>query len=331
MGTGPFAFELWEKDVRIVLRANDLYWAGRPHIDKLIFKPIKNPHARLKELQAGGLSGMDNPALADLPSIIKDSRARLLSRPGINVCYLAMNTLKGPFRKKKVRQAVAFAINKARLIESAYDGMAEPAVTMCPKTLRGHNPRIVDRRPAYEKAKDLLKAAHFSDGFTCTLYHMANQRAYITNPTGTAIQIQQDLKQIGIKVKLKKLDWAAYLPAVQNGEHDMCLLGWMADIADPDNFLYVLLDKENAVKGQANNVSFYQGERVHKLLLEAQAVSAWEVRQRLYWEVQDILFDEVPVVPLVTVPDFRVVRKDVRGYTIYPAGGEYFRHVSLAK
>ncbi len=180
-------------------------------------------------------------------------------------------------------------------------------------------------------AKDLLAKARVPDGFECTLYHMANQRAYITNPSGTAIQIQQDLKQIGIKVKLKKLDWSAYLAAVKNGEHDMCLLGWMADIADPDNFLYVLLDKENAVKGQANNVSFYQGERVHNLLLRAQAESAWPIRERLYHEVQDIVFKECPVIPLVTVPDFRVLRKDVRGYTIYPAGGEYFRSVSLAK
>jgi len=128
-----------------------------------------------------------------------------------------------------------------------------------------------------------------------------------------------------------KLEWSALLKATQNGEHDMCLMGWMADIFDPDNFLYVLLDKDNAVPGVANNLSFYTGQRVHEKLLEAQRTYDWFKRERLYHDVQEILFEEVPTVPLATVPDFRVLRQDVRGYTIYPAGGEYFRHVSFAR
>jgi ABC-type transport system substrate-binding protein len=93
----------------------------------------------------------------------------------------------------------------------------------------------------------------------------------------------------------------------------------------------VLLDKDNAVKGIANNVSFYTGERVHNLLVKAQRSFDWSVREMAYHEAQDQLLDDVPVVPLVTVPDLRVLRRNVRGYTIYPAGGEYFRHVSFEK
>jgi peptide/nickel transport system substrate-binding protein len=111
----------------------------------------------------------------------------------------------------------------------------------------------------------------------------------------------------------------------------MCIMGWMADIFDPDNFLYVLLDKDNAVEGVANNLSFYKGDRVHDLLMRAQRTYDWHTRERLYHEAQEILHEEVPTVPLVTVPDFRVLRKNVRGYSIYPAGGEFFRHVSFGK
>jgi peptide/nickel transport system substrate-binding protein len=105
----------------------------------------------------------------------------------------------------------------------------------------------------------------------------------------------------------------------------------MADIGDPDNFLYVLLDRDNARVGSANNVSFYRGEKVHSLLLAAQRSYDLKERVRLYHEAQRILFEEVPTVPLVTVPDFRILRREVSGYTIYPAGGEYFREVSIAK
>jgi len=330
VGTGPFVFGEWITGVRIVLGANPDYWGGAPHVDKLIFKPVKNNHARLKEVESGGLSGMDNPALTDLAAIQGNKRLRLVSRPGINVCYLALNTLKRPFDDIRVRQALAFAIDKKRIIEASYGGVGEPAPTMCPKIMPGHKP-IADRRPNATRARALLEEAGLADGFETTLTYFANPRTYLTNPSSTAIQIQQDLKAIGIKVKFNKLDWNSWLTATQNGEHEMCLAGWMADIFDPDNFLYVLLDKENAVKGSSNNLSFYRSDRVHRLLLEAQQVYRMSKRIEIYHKVQEIVFDECPVIPLVTVPDFRVLRRNVRDYTIYPAGGEYFRLVSFSK
>ncbi|MHC4667462.1 MAG: ABC transporter substrate-binding protein [Planctomycetota bacterium] len=330
VGTGPFVFEKWEKDSHIILRANKAHFSGPPPIDKLIFKPIKDPQARLKELEAGSIHGMDNPSLEDLQGAHRHPRLRLLSRPGINVCYLAMHTQKKPFDDVRVRQAVAFAIDKRRLIAAAYNGMAEPAVSMCPKSMTGHHV-MIDRVRNPKRARELLKAAGLRKGFVTTLWYGHSQRTYLPNPGNTAIQIQQDLKEIGVEVKLKKMEWSAYLSATQNGQHEMCLLGWMADIFDPDNFLYVLLDKDNAVPGVANNVSFYRGERVHQRLIEAQRSYAWHVRKRLYKEAQEILLEEVPVIPLATVPDFRILRREVRGYTIYPAGGEYFRHVSFAR
>jgi peptide/nickel transport system substrate-binding protein len=331
VGSGPFAFEKWEKDEHITLRANKEYWNGAPHIDKLIFKPIIDAQTRLKELESGTIHGMENPELRDLEIIRKNKDLRLLGSPGINVCYLAMHTGKKPFDDARVRQAVAFAIDKRRIIKAAYNSMAEPAVTMCPKTMAGFDKDLIDRTRDVARAKRLLASAGYADGFKTSLSYPASQRTYLPDPPTTAIQIQADLKEIGIEVDLKKREWSALVKETQNGEHEMCLMGWMADIFDPDNFLYVLLDKENAVEGTANNLSFYKGERVHELLIEAQRTYDWHRRERLYKQAQEILLEEAPTVPLATVPDFRVVRSDVRGYTIYPAGGEFFRHVSFAR
>ena len=222
-------------------------------------------------------------------------------------------------------------IDKERLIRAAYDGdKGEPAVSMCPKGMLGHL-ELEDRKPDPAAARTLLAEAGFPDGFETELWHGDVQRAYLPDPDGVAIQIQQDLKEIGIRARIRKVEWSAYIPATQRGEHPMCLLGWMADIGDPDNFLYVLLDKDNARVGSANNVSFYSGEKVHELLLAAQKSYDTERRVQLYHEAQRILFQEVPTIPLVTVPDFRILRNEVSGYTIYPAGGEYFRKVSLER
>ncbi|HEX5138285.1 MAG TPA: ABC transporter substrate-binding protein [Planctomycetota bacterium] len=331
VGSGPFVFESWEKDSRITLRANKDYWGGAPRIDKLIFKPIVDAQTRLKELEAGSIHGMDNPELRDLEIIQRNPDLRLLGSPGINVCYLAMHTGKKPFDDVRVRQAVAFAIDKRRIIAAAYNNIGKPAVSMCPETMVGFDRTLIDRTRDVGRAKRLLAEAGYADGFKTSLSYPASQRTYLPDPPTTAIQIQQDLKEVGIEVELRKRDWSALIKETQNGEHEMCLMGWMADIFDPDNFLYVLLDRENAVEGTANNLSFYKGDRVHELLKEAQASYDIHRRERLYKEAQEILFEEAPTVPLVTVPDFRVVRKDVRGYTIYPAGGEFFRHVSFAR
>ncbi|MHC4225109.1 MAG: ABC transporter substrate-binding protein, partial [Planctomycetota bacterium] len=310
VGTGPFVFKEWKEDERIVLEANPDHFMGRPPIDRLVFRPVKSAHARLKDLQAGGIQGMDNPDLVDIDSANADERLRVLSRPGLNVCYLAMNTLKAPFDDVRVRQAVAWVINKRRLIQAAYNGRGEPAVTMCPKTMVGHL-ALKDREPDAARARALLEEAGFPNGFETELWHGDVQRAYMLDPDGVAIQIQQDLKEIGIQARIRKMEWSAYIPATQRGEHPMCLLGWMADIGDPDNFLYVLLDRDNARPGSANNVSFYEGEKVHGLLLAAQRSYDARERVRLYHEAQRILFDEVPTVPLVTVPDFRILRREV--------------------
>lgn len=331
VGTGPFVFESWAKDEQIVLRANEQYFLGRPHLDKLVFRPVANNQACLKELESGTIHGMDHLDPADLEPVSRDGRLRLLSRPGLNVCYLAMHTGKKPFNDARVRRAVAFAIDKPRLIEAAYNGIAQPAATICPPGLRGHL-RKIDRRPNLVEARALLRDAGYPDGFDVTLSYGNAGRAYLPKPGDAAIQIQQDLREIGVRVKLEAVEWSSYTAMTRNGEHAMCLYGWMADVGDADNFLFVLLDATNARDdGSASNVSFYKGERVSRLLHQAQETADESLRSRHYEEAQEILFEEVPVVPLAHVPDFRVLRKEVRGYTIYPAGGEYFRGVSFGQ
>jgi len=331
VGSGPFSFVEWKKDEHIKLKANEGHFSGKPGVDLLIFKPVKVAQARLKELESGEIDGMDNPDLVDVSRLMAlGSELQLKRSPGINVCYLAMNTEKPPFDDKRVRQAVASCIDKERLIEAAYSGIGEPAVSMCPATMKGHL-ALEDRKPDPAKARALLAAAGHPDGLEVELWYPAIQRAYLPDSAATAIQIQQDLKAAGITVKLKKREWSAYLKATGNGAHQMCIIGWMADIGDPDNYLYVLLDKENARRPGANNRSFYKSDEYSALVTKARHTLDWDKRLELYHEAQRVLFEDVPCVPLVTVPDFRVLAPGVSGYTIYPAGGEYFRDVKVAR
>ena len=329
VGSGPFRFVEWKTAEYIKLKANPDHFAGKPAIDMLIFKPIKEAQPRLKELESGSLNGMDNPHPIDIRRLAEDGTdLNVLRSPGINVCYLAMNTQKKPFDNKKVRQAVAFAIDKKRLIEAAYAGIGEPAVSMCPVSLKGHL-AMEDRKPDIARAKALLAEAGYPNGFETEFWYPVIQRAYLPDSSATAIQIQQDLKAIGITAKLKKVEWIPFLAGTAGGSHELCIMGWMADFGDPDNFLFTLLDKSQAIPPKANNRSFYMSDAFSKLVTQARYTVGWEQRKALYAAAQRIAFEDVPVVPLVTVPDFRILAPNVTGYAIYPAGGEYFREVGF--
>lgn len=330
IGSGPFRFVDWKKDEYIKLKANADHFAGKPSVSMLIFKPIKVAQTRLKELESGSIHGMDNPDLVDVRRLRDSKDMNVLSAPGINVCYLAMNTQRKPYTDKRVRQALAFAIDKSRLIRAAYAGIGKPAVSMCPETMKGHL-AIEDRKPDIAKAKQLLADAGYPNGFDTVLWYPVIQRAYLPDSGATAIQIQQDLKLIGVRAKLKKVEWPAYLAGTGNGAHDLCILGWMADYGDPDDYLNTLLHKNNAKTPGAENRSFYKDDEYSALITKARFTTAWSERVKLYAAAQRKLFEDVPCVPLVTVPDFRILANGVSGYTIYPAGGEYFREVKIAR
>jgi ABC-type transport system substrate-binding protein len=131
------------------------------------------------------------------------------------------------------------------------------------------------------------------------LHHGNNSRPYMPWPEDVAKQVAASLEEVGFRVEIRKEDWASYLKLVQDGKHQMALLGWSADIPDADNFLYVLLDKDNARVGSANNISFYTSEEVHERLVAARRSTDAAERLRLYTEAQEIIAREAPMVPLV--------------------------------
>ena len=299
IGSGPFVFKRWEKNQKIILTANDNYWGGRPYVDQVIVRCIPDNSTRLLEMLAGKIHVMDNPSPDDIGVLETKLKGKVSfgKMPGLNVGYLAMNHEKKPFDQVKVRQAVAHAINKKAIVDAVYAGYGQAAVNPMPPTLWGYNDRVgtYDYNP--EKAKQLLKEAGFPNGFETTIYAMPVPRPYMPNGRKVAEAIQGDLGKVGIKVKIISYEWGTYLEKTGNGEHDMALLGWTGDIGDPDNFLYVLLDKDNAVK-PAQNISFYKSDKLHEILVQAKRESDQKKRAELYVKAQSIIFDDAAIIPI---------------------------------
>lgn len=329
VGTGPFKFEEWIQDDKVTLVKNEDYWGEKAKVDKLVFRSIPDNSARFLELQAGTIDMMDGLNPDDVAAAKANDQFQVILRPSMNVGYLAMHTEKKPFDNVLVRQAINHAVNKQAIIDAFFAGLAKPAKNPMPPSLWGYNDDIVPYEYDPAKAKELLAQAGYPDGFKTTLWAMPVPRPYMPQGQKIAEAIQADLAAVGIEAEIVSYEWGIYLEKAENGEHDMILLGWIGDNGDPDNFLYALLDKDNAVKGSSNNYAFYKSDAVHNLLIKAQREMDQDKRAELYKEAQVIIHEDAPWVPLDHSTDPLILMKYVKGYVPHPTGIEKVNTVSV--
>lgn len=329
VGTGPFVFEEWVPDDQITLKKNEDYFGEVAKLDKVVFKTIPDNGARFMELQSGTIDVMNGLNPQDIQTVEGDDNLQIIRRPSMNVAYMAMNTDKeGPMADKKVRQAINMAVDKEQLI-TLFEGVGKAAKNPIPPSLWGYNDDVEDYKYDPDKAKALLAEAGYADGFDVSLYIFSNPRDYMPQPKVTAQAIQEMLKKVNINVKIVESDWDTHLEATENGKHDMAFLGWTGDNGDPDNFLYVLLDKDNAKMGSAGNIAFYKSDELHDLLKQAQVEMDQEKRSDLYKKAQELVHEDAPWLPIAHTTPPLAANKKVKNYQPHPTGGEAFNLVDI--
>lgn len=327
VGTGPFKFVEWKRNDTITLEKNPDYWnAGFPKLDKLVFKVIPENTARLTALTSGEIDMMDGLNPDDAQTVKDNSDLQLILRPSMNLGFVGFNIEKKPLDNPKVREALAYAINKPAIIEAFFAGLGQPAVNPMPPSIWGHNNEIKDREFSIDKAKQLLSDAGFPNGFKIKFWAMPVARPYMPDGVKIAEAIQQDLKKIGVEAEIVTMEWATYLEKTKKGEQEMFMLGWTGDNGDPDNFLATLLDKNNI---GGNNRTRWANEDAHKLLMAAQSATTKEEREKLYYQVQEIIFKDVPMVPLAHSTPALAARTNIIDYKPHPKGSESLEKVDL--
>lgn len=328
VGTGPFKFVSWAKDDKIVLEKNPDYFGEVAKIDEVIFRVIPDNGARYMELQAGSIDLMTGLNPQDIAGVEDNEDLQIIRRPSMNVAYMALNTDKEELSDKRVRQAINYAVNKEEIM-TLFEGIGKAAKNPMPPSLWGYNDDIEDYSYDPEEAKRLLAEAGYGDGLELTLYSMSNPRPYLPQPKLIAQAIQQMLGEVGITLEIVESDWDTHLTVTENGEHDMAFLGWTGDNGDPDNFLYVLLDKDNAKLGSAGNIAFYKSDEVHDLLKAAQTEMDKDVRTEYYLEAQEIIHEDAPWVPIAHTTPPLAASKEVKNYVPHATGSEPFNRLDM--
>ena len=324
VGTGPFELEAWNKGEQVVLRRFDGYWGHRPGLDRIVFEVDPDARQRLIDLESGSVDLATAILPDEQPFVELHPDLVLHHTPGNDVSYLAMNTMHKPFDDVRVRRAANFAVNKEPIVKLAYQGRAVPADSPLPPSEWGfHEPRV---RYGYDPAmaKKLLAEAAadgtFDPNQVFKLYAPSTPRPYVSQPERVARFLQASLEQAGIHTELVLQPYAAHRASVENGEHDLCVFGWVGDTGDPDNFLYVLFHSDNANIGGAQNVAFYRDATVDQWLEQAQGVADETTRSGLYAAVQDRLAADAPWVPIAHSELVVAGRVELEGVILSPTG-----------
>jgi dipeptide transport system substrate-binding protein len=328
IGTGPFVFVGYNKDVAVRFRAFPDYWAGRQPIETLVFSITPNAAVRLTKLRSGECHVMAYPNPADVARIASDPVLTLLSQEGLNIGYLGLNTKAKPFDDVRVRRALNLAVDRAAIVDAVYGGAGTVAKNPIPPMLWSYNAEIPDYPFDPEGARRLLAEAGYPAGFESELWYLPVSRPYNPNGKRVAEMIQADLARLGVRLDLRTADWAAYRTKLLAGETPMALFGWTGDLGDPDNFLDVLLGC-NAARPGGNNIAKWCDPAYDDLVTRAKRTLDRDERERLYREAQVIFKREAPWVPMAHSLVYMATRKEVVGFRMDLLGRQNFDGVDL--
>ena len=221
-----------------------------------------------------------------------------------------------------------YARDRDAILKEVYQGAGQKAKNLIPPTIWSYNDAVKDDPYDPEAAKKLLAEAGFPNGMETDLWAMPVQRPYNPNAKRIAELMQADLAKIGVKAEIKSFEWGEYRKRMQNGEHQMGMLGWTGDNGDPDNFMGVLLSCGSAREG-GQNVAKWCNEDFTKLIDEAKASSDVAQRTKLYEQAQVIFKEHAPWFTIAHAVQLKPVNKRVIDFKLSPFGRHTFYGVDV--
>lgn len=331
VGTGPYRFKEWVAGQRVVLTSNHDYFEGRPYVDRYVYRIIPDSSTMYMELKAGGVDLM---GLSPVQYQRQTNKPEFLSRfskyryPASMYTYLGYNLRHPLFSDKRIRQAIASAINKEEIIQGVLLGMGQVAHGPYKPGTWPYNPGIRDFEYNPAKARQLLAEAGWQkmnadgilvkDGKPFSFTILTNQGNDLREKT--SLIIQQRLRSVGIDMKFRKIEWASFLKNfIDKGDFEAVLLGWTIG-QDPD-----LFDVWHSSKTGPKELNFigYKNPEVDRLLEVGRGTFDMERRRQCYYRIQEILAEDQPYTFLYIPDALPVVSSRFHGIAPAPAGIMY--------
>jgi peptide/nickel transport system substrate-binding protein len=329
IGTGPFKFVRAEQDKDVVIERNDRYWGEKAKIKYARFIVVPDTTTRALELRNGSAdvapAGSLNPDM--YVAMRSDPQIKQLQGPGTVLAYLAMN-LRDPILKDvRVRQALAYAIDREPLIHYLWRDLARPANSVLPPQHWAYNGDVPTYAHDPAKARVLLDAAGYPEK-NGVRFHLTMKTSTEESTRLLAAVLQQQLREVGIVLDIRSYEFATFFADVQKGAFQLYSLRWIGGNQDPDIFEYVF--ESSSIPPQRANRGYYSNPRIDELLAQARREVDQEKRKQIYFEVQRILAHDLPYIDLWYLDNVIAYRPRVKGLTLNPSGNfEFLKTASL--
>lgn len=327
VGTGPYQFEEWAPGEQVTLKAYDGYWGEAGQIDEIIFRTIGDPTASRQALESGSIDGYDLVGPADTKALDEDGFT-MVSRPPFTILYLAFNQAVPELQDPKVREALSYAVDKDALISQVLPEGTEKATQFVPDVVNGYNPDVTTYDYDPEKAKSLLAEAGYDEANPLKLtfnYPVNISRPYMPDPEQIFTVLSSQLAEVGVETTPVSEEWVEYLDRTTGtADHGIHLLGWTGDYNDTDNFVGVFFGQKSSEWGFDNPELFQK-------LTEARGISKLEDQTALYEDINEMVAEFIPGVPLAHPAPTLAFDPRVESYPASPVNDEVFTDIVLTK
>jgi ABC-type transport system substrate-binding protein len=317
VGSGPFKFESYAKDDAVVLTRFDQYYNGPAHLERLIFRNMPEAGTRQNEFLAGNLDAM----------VLTDAQYRqfrqdpawkdhLVEVPELFTRTLMMNVTRKPFDDVRVRQAMNYAVNRPETIDNVLYGKAFLATGPMPSSMPGYDANLTGYPYDPARAKDLLAAAGYANGFEVEL--MAGTHPVVGAKAADILKPYYD--PLGIKLNVRQVEGATQVQLMEAG--DFVLTGWSTGgTIDPVAFLWSRFHSRN--HGLAGNYTRYSNPKVDEILDRARVTLDEQERLRLAAEANSIITEETPWLIWHYNKAVQIVQPWVRGFKPIPTDVDF--------
>lgn len=324
-GTGPFRITEWNKgNGEVTLERFDEYWGEtKAGVDQLVFRTLSEENARLQALQAGNIDGYDLVAPGDVQTL-EDGGFQVPVRDVFNIFYLGFTQEANPaLEDERVRRAIAHALDRQTLVDTQLPEGGVVASQFIPDTVEGYSDNVTTYAYDPDEARDLLADAGQENLTLEFCYPTEVSRPYMPAPEDMYEVLRADLEAVGITVEPNPMVWnPTYLDTAETGGCEMRLMGWTGDFNDAFNFLGTWFNGYSEEWG-------FRNEELFELMNEAETEGDVEARVGLYQEINDMVMDYLPGVPISSSPPSIAFAEDVNPPTVSPLTQENFAEVSF--
>jgi len=330
IGSGPFKFVGAETDKEVTVERNADYWGERAKLARVRFAVVPDATTRALELRKGSADATINALTPDtVLTLERDPSLAVERAPGTVLAYLGFNLREPVLKDARVRQAVAYALDRQPMIDYLWRGQAKPAFSILPPQSWAYNGNVPRYNHDPAKARELLDSA----GYPATngvRFHIAMKTSTDENTRLMVAVMQQQLREVGIALDIRSFEFATFFADVTHGAFQLYGLRWIGGNEDPDIFEYAFHSAKFPPNGA--NRGYYSNSKVDALIDQARREVDPGARKLIYAEVQRILAEDLPYINLWYLDNVLVHNKRVRNLRLNAAGNyDFLRTAELTR